>query len=103
MVYQIVQGHRDRATLHIGCPVAEDLRSYRPVIDFLGGRRDLVGAQIVEALIAGVNALPAGHGVMGIDALIQLVAGEHIQVSPLQMDAVGKKLFKITAHIVQGL
>ena len=59
--------------------------------------------QVMEAPVPGVDALPAGHGMAGIDTFVQFIAGKHVQVSAFQMDSSGKKLLEIAPHIIQGL
>ena len=62
-----------------------------------------MGEQPVKAVFAVLIALPAGHAVQGIGALVALVAGKDVQISAVQPDAVGEQLGEVAADIGLGL
>ena len=100
VVDEVKERRRNRRVAEIRRPMAEDLRAHRPVVDLLGGGADAVRRQIAQALAARVDALAAGHRVARVGAFIQLVAGEHVEIGALQMDAMREELLKVAADVV---
>ena len=61
-----------------------------------------MGKQPVKALATVLIAVPAGHTVHRVGALVTLVAGEHVQIRPVQR-YMGQDLLEVSPHVILRL